>query len=158
MQQLYDILLKTGLRPFSFFSETAKLEKNLNRSELTTLIILSFRGELAMSDLSAELGAPLSSMTSIAKRLENKGYIERFHSLKDQRITLVRMTAEGIKVASEARKIMDVNIQRVEQALTSEEMEQFLSLLFKIMKAFKNEEIQGKDAKESRVKRIRIDD
>ncbi|WP_419873517.1 MarR family winged helix-turn-helix transcriptional regulator [Candidatus Pristimantibacillus sp. PTI5] len=158
MQQLYDILLKTGLRPFSFFSETATLERNLNRSELTTLLILSFRSELAMSELSAELGAPLSSMTSIAKRLEKKGYIERFSSMKDQRITLVRMTEEGKKVAAEARKIMDVNLHRVEQALTAEEMEQFLSLVFKIMKAFRNSEIQEKDVKESSVKRIRIDD
>lgn len=158
MQQLYDILLKTGLRPFSFLSETAKLERNLNRSELTTLLILSFRGELAMSELASELGAPLSSMTSIAKRLESKGYIERFSSMKDQRITLVRMTAEGVSIATEARKILDVNVRRVEQALTPEEMEQLLSLVFKIMKAIKDGAVQEKDVKEGSVKRIRIDD
>lgn len=158
MQQLYDILLKTGLRPFSYFSETAKLERNLNRSELTTLLILSFRGELAMSELAAELGAPLSSMTSIAKRLESKGYIERFNSMKDQRITLVRMTTDGVSIATEARKIMDVNVRRVEQALTPDEMEQFLSLVFKILKAFKDGAAQEKVVKEGSVKRIRIDD
>lgn len=158
MQQLFDILLKTGLRPFSLLSETAKLERNLNHSELSTLLILSFRGELGMSDLASELGAPLSSMTSIAKRLENKGYIERFSSMKDQRITLVRMTTEGLSIATEARKIMDVNVRRVEQALTPEEMEQFLSLVLKVAKVFKDGVVQEKDIKEGGVKRIRIDD
>lgn len=158
MQQLYDIILKAGLRPFSYFSETAKLERNLNRSELTTLLILSFRGELAMSELAAELGAPLSSMTSIAKRLEGKGYIERFSSMKDQRITLVRMTVEGVSIATEARKIMDLNVSKVEQALSPDEMEQFLSLVFKIMKAFKDGAVQEKGVREGSVKRIPIDD
>lgn len=158
MQQLYDILLKTGLRPFAFFSETAKFERHLNRSELSTLVILSFRGELAMSELAAELGAPLSSMTSIAKRLEGKGYIERFSSMKDQRITLVRMTPQGVNIAADAQKIMESTLRRVEQALTPEELEQFISLVYKIINAFPKDGVVVEKDAQSSVKRIRIED
>lgn len=77
MQPLFDLILKTGLRPFAFLTETAHLEQKVTRSDLSTLLILLFRGDMTLSGLAAEMGAPLSSMTSIAKRLEQKGYIAR---------------------------------------------------------------------------------
>lgn len=136
MQQLYDLFLKTGLRPFAFMTDTHQLEQKVNRSDLSTLLILLFRGDLTMSDLAAEMGAPLSSMTSIAKRLERNGYIARATSAQDQRVKLVTLTQEGRQLAKEWENIMMAMLGRLETAFTPEEMEQFTTLLLKAARVF----------------------
>ncbi|NQF17639.1 MarR family transcriptional regulator [Brevibacillus sp. HB1.3] len=138
MQQLYDLFLKTGLRPFAFMSDTMQLEEKLTRSDLTTLLLLLFRGDLTMSELAQEMGAPLSSMTSIAKRLERKGYIARATSVEDQRVKLVTLTPPGKQLAKESEQIMLTMLGRLQEAFTSEEMEQFTALLLKAAKVFQD--------------------
>ncbi len=138
MQQLYDLFLKTGLRPFSFMSDTLQLEQNVTRSDMSTLLILLFRGDLTMSELAAEMGAPLSSMTSIAKRLERKGYIARATSVQDQRVKLVTLTQEGRLLAKEWEQIMLAMLGRLEAVFTPEEMEQFTTLLLKAARVFQD--------------------
>src|SRR5690606_31613864 len=105
MHRLMDLVLKSGMRPFDFFAETAHLEQKRTRSDLTTLLLLSIRGDMTMSELAREMGAPLSSMTSIAKRLEKKGYIGRTTSAADQRVRLVTLSDEGQAIAEESRKM-----------------------------------------------------
>lgn len=138
MHQLYDLFLKTGLRPFAFMSDTHQLEEKLTRSDLSTLLILLFRGDLTMSELAAEMGAPLSSMTSIAKRLERKGYIARATSAQDQRVKLVTLTQRGMELAKESEQIMLAMLGRLEEAFTPQEMEQFTTLLLKAAKVFQD--------------------
>jgi len=139
MQQLYDLFLKTGLRPFAFMADTLQLEQKVTRSDLSTLLILLFRGDLTMSELAAEMGAPLSSMTSIAKRLERKGFIARATSAEDQRVKLVTLTQEGLRLAKDSEQIMMAMLSRLESAFMPEEMEQFTKLLLKAARVFQDE-------------------
>ncbi|MFD1953119.1 MarR family winged helix-turn-helix transcriptional regulator [Paenibacillus thailandensis] len=136
MQQLYELFLKSGLRPFAFMSDTLQLEQKLTRSDLSTLLILLFKGDMTMSELASVMGAPLSTMTSIAKRLEQKGYIARAASAQDQRVKLVTLTQVGRNLAKESEQIMLATFGRLEAAFTPEEMEQFMTLLFKAAKVF----------------------
>ncbi|RAR44516.1 MarR family transcriptional regulator [Paenibacillus sp. MDMC362] len=138
MQHLYDLFLKTGLRPFAFMTDTLQLEQKVTRSDMSTLLILLLRGDLTMSQLASEMGAPLSSMTSIAKRLERKGLIARATSAQDQRVKLVTLTQEGLQLAKEWEQIMMAMLSRLETAFTPEEMEQFTTLLFKAARVFQD--------------------
>lgn len=138
MQQLYELFLKSGLRPFAFMSDTLQLEQKLTRSDLSTLLILLFKGDMTMSELASVMGAPLSTMTSIAKRLEQKGYIARAASAQDQRVKLVTLTQEGRHLAKESEQIMLAMLGRLEAAFTTKEMEQFTTLLFKAAKVFQD--------------------
>lgn len=159
MQQLFDLFLKTGLRPFAFYAETSKLEQKVTRSDMTTLLILSFRGEQTMSELAALMGAPLSTMTSIAKRLERKGFIERRTSAQDQRIIQVALTSEGAAIADEAKKLMDNMLSKLEKALTPEELEQFIGMMLKVAKVFQEDgSLEGETVKSPAAKRISIQD
>ncbi|MBB3109620.1 DNA-binding MarR family transcriptional regulator [Paenibacillus phyllosphaerae] len=139
MQQLYDLFLKTGLRPFAFMTETQPLEQKVTRSDLSTLLILLFRGDLTMSELAAEMGAPLSSMTSIAKRLERKGFIARATSAQDQRVKRVTLTQEGKQIAKESEQMMLSLLGRLEAVFTPEELEQFTMLVLKAARAFQSD-------------------
>ncbi|MGE7825546.1 MarR family winged helix-turn-helix transcriptional regulator [Paenibacillus sp. NPDC093718] len=138
IQHLYDLFLKTGLRPFAFMTDTLQLEQKVTRSDMSTLLILLLRGDLTMSQLASEMGAPLSSMTSIAKRLERKGLIARATSAQDQRVKLVTLTQEGMQLAKEWEQIMMAMLSRLETAFTPEEMEQFTTLLFKAARVFQD--------------------
>ncbi|AJY76879.1 MarR family winged helix-turn-helix transcriptional regulator [Paenibacillus beijingensis] len=158
MQQLFDLLLKTGLRPFAFITDTAEIEQNITRSDLSTLLILLFRGDMPMSGLAAEMGAPLSSMTSIAKRLERKGYIARATSPLDQRVKLVTLTQEGRKLASECQQIMQAMLSRVEEVLTAQELEQFTALLLKVARAFQEKGPLKPQEKKASPRKITIEE
>ncbi|WP_134687504.1 MarR family winged helix-turn-helix transcriptional regulator [Brevibacillus migulae] len=157
MHKLYDLFLKTGLRPFAFMTDMLQLEQKVTRSDLATLLILLFRGDLTMTELAAEMGAPLSSMTSIAKRLERKGYIARATSPKDQRVKLVMLTQEGIRLAKEWEHIMLGMLGKLEAAFTLEELEQFTLLSFKAIKVFQDEEPVKLEETKNRPAKIKID-
>jgi DNA-binding MarR family transcriptional regulator len=139
MHQLYELFLKSGLRPFAFMTDTLHLEQKVTRSDLSTLLILLFRGNQTMSELASEMGAPLSSMTSIAARLERKGLIARNISEQDQRVKLVTLTPEGLRLAKEWEHIMLEMLGRLEKAFTPEELDEFTRLLFKAAKVFQGE-------------------
>ena len=111
-----------------------------------------------MSALAAELGAPLSSMTSIAKRLERKGLIKRKTSAQDQRVTLVVLTDIGSQKAEEFKQIMEKMLFRVEEALTPEELEQFIKLMIKIAHVLQSPQPVADSSTSSKVKKIQIDD
>jgi len=159
MDQMLELFLQNGLRPLSFLSETAELEREVNRSELTALLVLHFRGQLTMSALASYLGVPLSTTTSLVKRLVRKGLVDRTQSTKDQRIMNVDLTEEGMQLARKARAVMENMFERVQAALTKDELQHFLLLAMKVGKA-----LQGKEMKEnsgiadSKLRKIAIDD
>src|SRR5690554_4742236 len=138
MQQLMELFLKNGLKPFLMDSEFDELEKQVNRSGLMTLLVLDLRREISMSDLAYELGAPLSTLTSIINRLLKKGYIERKRSDQDGRVLLVKLTDAGTAIVNEAKMNIDLQFKRIEQALAPEELQQFISLALKVAKALQN--------------------
>jgi len=158
MEQMLELFLKNGLRPLSLFSETGGLEKEVNRSELSALLILHFRSEMTTSMLATELGAPLSTITSLAKRLVRKGLIERNHSTKDQRIILIRLTAKGKQLALQAKAIMENIFSRVQTILSTDELEQFLSLALKIGRALQKNESKETVIEDQKLRKITIDD
>ena len=118
MNQILELLLKNGLRPLSFLFESIELERTLNRSDLIALLMLYLRGEMTMSKLAEDLSIPLSTATSLAKRLVHKGLINRSPSSEDKRIMLVQLTSEGEKVALHLNGLIENIITRVQSSLT----------------------------------------
>ncbi len=76
------LYLKNGIRPMNVFLETFELERAVRRSEIAALLLLYFRGAMPTSELAVAMGIPLSTMTSMIKRLVRKGLVERQHSSK----------------------------------------------------------------------------
>lgn len=159
LNQMFELFLQNGLRPLSFLSETSELERKVNRSELAALLVLQVRGESTMSSLAGDLGAPLSTITSMVKRLVRKGLVNRYQSAKDQRIVLAELTEEGKKIALQARTIMDNTFGRIQAALSEDELAQFLSLAMKVGKALQsNKESKETGKQEQKMRKIVIDD
>lgn len=158
MEQIFMLFLKNGLRPLSLLPDTMGLEKVVTRSEIAVLLMLSFRGDIPMSELSTELGTPLSTMTSLTKRLVRKGFIERRKSPKDQRIILVQLSDKGQELASKVRGIMEGAIARVQAVLTPDEVDQFLKLAMKLGKALQQDPVVETTKEDAGSRKIQIDD
>jgi DNA-binding MarR family transcriptional regulator len=159
MEHILELFLKNGLRPLSLLPEIVGLERAVNRSEIAVLLMLHFRGEMTMSELASELGAPLSTMTSLAQRLVRKGLIARRQSDKDQRIILVELSEKGLQLVSQVRSTIEGAFARVQASLSDEELKQFLSLAIKIGKAIQGQEVgETPIAQPSKVRNIPIVD
>ncbi|SFJ84569.1 MarR family winged helix-turn-helix transcriptional regulator [Thermoflavimicrobium dichotomicum] len=140
MKQLITLLLQHGLKPLLFDSEIGKLERKFTRSELIALILIKHKGQMTMSQLAAELGAPLSTVTSIGQRLKRRGFIERTRDPKDRRNIIIHLTENGEQLAQQLMELVNQVLKRIEQVLTTEEQEQLLTLIVKVMKAIQTME------------------
>ncbi|MBD0379550.1 MarR family winged helix-turn-helix transcriptional regulator [Paenibacillus sedimenti] len=157
MQQLFELIFKNGLRPLSMFPDTSYLELQLTSSDFSALLLLKFHGQLTMSQMADYLGAPLSTVTSIAKRLVRKGYIYREKSQQDQRIIVNRLTEDGELIAEEALGTMNTMFSRIERALTAEELQQFIHLSLKVAKALQHNAEPEETSKSSKLRSIEIE-
>lgn len=157
MQQLFELIFKNGLRPLSMVPDATHLESQLTSSDFSTLLFLKFHEQLTMSQMADHLGAPLSTVTSIAKRLVRKGYIYREKSQQDQRIIVNRLTEDGERIAEEALEMMNTMFGRVELALTAEELQQFIHLSLKVAKALQHNTDPAGPAKSSTSRKIEIE-
>lgn len=158
MEQLLELFLKNGLKPLNMIFDTTELERVVNRSDIAALLILHLRGEMTMSGLAEDLGAPLSTITSLAKRLVKKGLIERNQSSKDQRILLVRLTDEGQRLALKARNTIESIFARVQAALSVDELNTFIILALKIGKALQTREDKKIEIQDNKLRKIPIND
>lgn len=157
MQQLFELIFKNGLRPLSMFPDTLHLELQLTSSDFSALLLLKFHERLTMSQMADFLGAPLSTVTSIAKRLVRKGYIYREKSQQDQRIIVNRLTEDGELIAEEALGRMNSMYGRIERALTAEELQQFIQLSLKVAKALQFNEETEEPSKTPKLRPIEIE-
>jgi DNA-binding MarR family transcriptional regulator len=136
VEGLLDFILNSGLRPPLFDPDIRALDRNIPRSELLAILLLQRRGEVTMSELAEDLGAPLSTATGIGGRLVRRGLANQDRDPDDRRVIRVRLTAKGRALAVRLRKHVDGLVQRVQKALTDEELAQLLVLVRKVVNAF----------------------
>jgi DNA-binding MarR family transcriptional regulator len=66
----------------------------LNATDLNCLNILSFSGELTAGELARATGLTTASITGVADRLEEAGYVRRERDPKDRRRVVIRLVLE----------------------------------------------------------------
>ncbi|MDF2629745.1 MAG: transcriptional regulator [Symbiobacteriaceae bacterium] len=138
MQQLLDLFLTGGARLPFFNTELFALDKELPKSDFLALLLLQRRGEATMSELAADLNAPLSTATGIGARLERRKLIERYRHPKDKRVIVLRLTPAGLDLAARARAQIDALLARIQQALSPDEVQQLMGLVQKIFAALQS--------------------
>ena len=136
MEGLFDLILNSSFRPPLFDPDIQALDRGLPRSELLAILLLQRRGEAAMSELAADLGAPLSTATGIGLRLARRGLASRDRDPDDRRVIRVHLTPKGRALAARLRKHVDGLAQRVQKALTEKELAQLLVLVRKLANVF----------------------
>ena len=82
------------------------VNKNLTYSQILAIISIPDSG-IEMSELSLALGLDNSTVTRLVIRLENKLWVERKKSRRDQRAVKVFLTNKGAKVQQNIEKKID---------------------------------------------------
>ena len=79
---------------------------DLTYSQILAIISIPDRG-IEMSELSSALGLDNSTVTRLVMRLEDKIWVERKKSNRDQRVVKVFLTHKGVKVQQNIEKKID---------------------------------------------------
>jgi DNA-binding MarR family transcriptional regulator len=72
-------------------------------TQLSVLKLLHEIGDLSLGTLSREIRAHNSTVTGIVDRMEAAGLVERARSEEDRRVWIIRLTAQGRRVAEKAK-------------------------------------------------------
>lgn len=159
MEQLMELFLKNGLRPFQLDCDFIELENKLTPSELSALLVLDFYGELSMSEIAHHLGSPMSTLTNMVHRLQKRNYIERYRDARDGRVYRVMLASDGKEIVQVAKKRINLMISKINEVLTPEEYEQFLTLALKVGKAIQQQPLQENiERSRSTVRKIKIEE
>ncbi len=67
----------------------------VDASDYGALSLIGVRGELRLTELSGELGMPLTTMSDVVRRLEGRGHVRRRPNPEDGRSFLFELTARG---------------------------------------------------------------
>ena len=103
---------------------------------LATLLRSGKPYQLTPSELLLQLMLTSGAMTNRMTRLEDKGLIERTHSVEDRRSVMVNLTTEGRLLINTALTEHVVKQQQLTSNLTEQEQQQMNHLLTKWLKAW----------------------
>lgn len=129
--EIYNMAIDT-FRKILYPEQWIKLDLQLPKSELLTLLQVDRNGEIIMSQIADFINIPMSTATGLIERLVRKGYIERIRSEADRRIVAIRLTDEGKKLAGEVKESLREVIEKVFEALTEEEEQMLMGIFTKI--------------------------
>lgn len=116
---------------------TKSFKHNIGISPVLVLSELKQHGPQQQTVLAKKLGYTPGAMTNIAGRLVKQDYARRRYNEEDRRHVLLDITSEGEKVLDDAYtkgKELRLNLF---QALTKEEIEQYLAIQEKLLKHLK---------------------
>lgn len=89
--------------------DCGRLCGGLNEKELIIIIYIGQHENVKMSDISENIEAPMSTLTSIVDKLVERKYLTRDHSDEDRRVINVSLTLNGkaaYKAVVTKRKLM----------------------------------------------------
>jgi DNA-binding MarR family transcriptional regulator len=79
---------------FQLMGQAAADRVGLNATDLNCLNILSFRGQMTAGELAKATGLTTASITGVADRLEEAGFVRRERDPKDRRRVVIRLVLE----------------------------------------------------------------
>ncbi len=98
------------------------------------LVRLFRRDAITMSELAAAIGKKKNTVTTLVEKLVNLGYVTKSADPEDSRITLVKLTPEGISLQKAFDKVSYTLIETVYEGITEKEKAAVLKILSKMKK------------------------
>ncbi len=130
-QEAYVLLRRTHDAIHRHVSE--KLMKwNLSVPKYGVLKRVYDHKELSISYLSGQIFRGNSNMTTLINRMERDGLIQRVNGQKDRRVTMIRLTRKGLRLAPVVIKGYRAFLQQMMDCLSSKERQVLINLLEKI--------------------------
>lgn len=96
------------------------------------ILIRIARGETKAANLAAAMHATPSAITQHVNALEEQGFVKKTVSKADKRQTELSLTTAGKHVIEVKQQFMRKRVEQVVEALTDEELNQFIAICKKI--------------------------
>lgn len=112
-------------RQIGEFMEADSRARGVEPSEGHLLSYTTLYGPCPVSQLTRVFGHKPSTLTGMLDRLEEKGLLTREPNPDDRRSTLVRVTEDGGRVATELRGMLEELEQSVHQRIAARDFEGF---------------------------------
>lgn len=122
---------------YQFRSLDEHLYSKLTVSQSYCLRLIFFEGPRTMSELAAELGVGLSTITGVVDQLERKGLVVRSAHPGDRRSVRVSLTPEGRSLYGAAHEAFLSHLQPLFDSRTQGEREKLLSFLMDATEAIR---------------------
>ncbi len=106
---------------------------NMTVSQLDTMAYIFEHKQAKMSELAKNAGVKMPTMTDMINKLIKSGLVERTHDEKDRRTVWVSITKDVEKMVAFHLKKRDDAIADIMKVLTTEEKEQAVSILKKLV-------------------------
>lgn len=87
------------------------------------LMQLFMRESISMSDLASAIGRDPSTVTTLVRKLEDAGYVEKVPSKADKRRCEVRLTQKGEALESDMMQISNELIRALTQGISEDDMD-----------------------------------
>ncbi|NLZ32982.1 MAG: MarR family transcriptional regulator [Firmicutes bacterium] len=117
-------------------------------SQINALLVLYFKDDLTMGELSAETGLAESAATRLVNRLVQLNLVKRRGDEKDRRVVRVNLTSYGRQLARLVFERRSYRFNNLAKHLTEEERENLIVSLQAVMRVFaqleKEEQNHGK--------------
>lgn len=104
---------------------------SLTYTQYLAMLVLWEQGSVNVKELGTKLYLDSGTLSSVLKKLEEKGYVTRARSKADERNLIIQITPEGTALQSYAARIPEQVAQEV--ALEREESEVLYRLLYKLL-------------------------
>ena len=113
-------------------------------TQLSVLKLLHEIGDLSLGTLSREIRAHNSTVTGIVDRMEAAGLVERARSEEDRRVWIIRLTAQGRRVAERAKVSPWEILKGALAALPTADQERLTAILKKLVNNVTSQ-VEGKE-------------
>ena len=138
--------------------EWIKLDLQLSKSELFSMMIIDRHGEIIMSQIADYIQVPMSTATSIVDRLVKKGLAKRGRSETDRRIVVISLSDKGSEIISRLKEQILKYINLIDSTLTNEEKQLLMQIYSKVIAVWNNENtVNEQEETANEVRRIDID-
>ncbi len=108
---------------------------DLTVHQLRALLLLDVE-PMRMSDLAAQMGSSLSSVTAMVDRLSEKGLVQRVHDTADRRVVRCELTSAGREELQRLWRIERAQMEGVSRFLNEDELREVLQAIEKLSRAF----------------------
>ena len=135
MQNNINTILKETLNSMAKVEEISiknTQNVNLSTSEIHTLEAIGICKKRSMSEVAAKLKVTISTLTIAINRLVLKGFVERYKSVSDKRVVMIKLTNKGAKLVHAHNEFHKRMINKTVEGLNENEIEILTLALLKV--------------------------
>lgn len=150
IEQSFDVLKIENQISFLLYASSREVikqykpfldEMDLTYTQYIVMMVLWEQDEITVKELGDALYLDSGTLTPLLKKLENKGYIKRNRSRKDERNLLLRVTEQGAALKGKAMEMAGLILKHT--MLTENEIDTLYTLLHKVL-----DRMEGKNGTE----------